>query len=461
MRMHQLVRDCFSTWVATEKVTKDDVKLMASILNTAKKRSVLDALASYPGIAMTGDEWDRNWWQLGVRNGVVDLRDLTFTPKGDPDDLITKSAGADWDSTLTDADAPVFMANLAEITARADGTPDPDAMEHLLLVLGYALFGALFEEIFEEWVGHGRNGKGKLKDIVLHVFGDYGMTLPAGFYMVSRDGPPDSARPRPELLKIMGIRIGFDSEPEGGRLNDQRLKKHSGGDEDTARNLHDKHYVTFLPTHLTVILTNNVLKLENVDPAIESRLIVRPFDRRFDVDTDPPADTARLARMKRESSAILGILARRAARYWQLAKPQAGEDGTRIVIKANMPDRIRLAGQLNLAESDRFRAALAEAFIRDPEAFSSQDELHRKYTEWFKDPETDDPGTWLSKPDLMKKLRGAGFEEGRRKSGTVRGFVGIRPNNAMDLPPEPPADPSDDDEIADQSDQSDQSEGGR
>jgi phage/plasmid-associated DNA primase len=406
-------------------------KMLLPLGDMAKKDSVLRSLAIRDGIAMEGDEWDRNPWQLGCANGIVDLRDGSFTHKGDPKDLVTRSTGIDFDP---EAPTPeTFLRNLAEITAQADGTPDPDTAKHLLVLLGYSLWGDKTEEVFSQWPGTGRNGKGKLKDIILHVLGDYAGSLVPGFYTMSKFGSPTSNAARPDLLDILGKRIMFESEPEGGDLNIERVKKHSGRDQERARNLYSRKFVTFVPSHLTVLLTNNVLKVDKVDPALEDRLLVYPFERRFDVNTEPPADPNRLDEMKAEAQSVLALLV-----YACVAWYTETHTGTpHKMLQAAVTERMKVAAGKYLAANDPLRAAIGASFVRDPDAWETIAGLFDTYCEWYRQAITDDPDQvlkQLSRVDFARGLRnGLGLVETRHDHGKARGFVGIRSKSAWEM----------------------------
>jgi putative DNA primase/helicase len=415
------------------KVGRGDLrKMILPLGDTGKKDSVLKGLSGRAGIAMEGHEWNRHPWQLGCANGIVDLRDGGFARKGDPKDLVTLSTNVEYDP---DAPSPtVFLQNLAEITAKSDGTPDPETAKHMLILLGYALWGDKDEEVFTQWPGTGRNGKGKLKDILLCVLGDYAGSLVPGFYTKPKWGAPESSAPRPDLLDVIGKRIMFESEPEGGDLNIERVKKHAGRDQERGRQLHSGAYITFVPSHLIVLLTNNVLKVDKVDPALEDRLLVYPFERRFDVDTTPPADPGRLDEMKAEAPGILALLVRACA-AWHTESTS----GTRHkVLRAAMTERMKLATGKYLAANDPLRSAIEAYFVRDQGAWESAQSLYATYCEWHAATVKEDPevaGAFLTRAHFTGGLRnGLGLGESRHDHNTVRGFLGLRSKPFADRP---------------------------
>jgi putative DNA primase/helicase len=203
-----LVRQCVFQWIGDAEGSGHDIKPILPMLDYAKKTAVLKTLASMPGIAMTGDEWDQQPELMGFRNGVLDLRTLVLDEHPDPALLISRSTGVDWDPA---ADVGPFEAFVNDIMGN-----DPALAEYLMRVLGYSMLGTNKEQKFWLWVGQGQNGKGVLARTVAEALGDYAATPPDTLYMRTKYGAASSDKPRPELLKLQGARFTYMSEPQGG-----------------------------------------------------------------------------------------------------------------------------------------------------------------------------------------------------------------------------------------------------
>lgn len=270
-QIYDLVRDRLYLWMGSKKINpdSDSAKVFATLMNTAKKKSVLEALRSMPGIAMSGDEWDQHPTLMGFNNGVLDLETLTLETAPDPALHISRSTGFDWDPN---ADGSLFMDFIEDITSH-----DADVAIYLLRVLGYAMIGTNREQKFWMWVGGGSNGKGILARTVVKAMGDYAYSPPDTLYMRGKFGAASSNTPRPDLLKLQGARFTPMSEPQGGQFNEELLKAHSGNDPVEARTLHSAKYKSFLPTHKIIFLTNEMPKTDDVGPSMQRRARVIRF----------------------------------------------------------------------------------------------------------------------------------------------------------------------------------------
>jgi putative DNA primase/helicase len=253
------------TAAATTQAPAADARLRPQV-------AVLKTLASMPGIAMTGEEWDRHPELMGFKNGVLDLRTLKLDITRTRRLLISRSTGVDWDPN---ADFDPFYDFVDDIMSN-----DPDLTDYLLRVLGYSMIGTNREQKFWMWVGQGQNGKGVLARVVAQALGDYAATPPDTLYMRTRTAPP-SDKPRPELLKLEGARFTYMSEPQGKQFNEEMLKAHTGNDFIEARTLHSKTFKTFQPTHKIIFLTNNPPRTDDVGPSMQRRVRIVWFEQDY------------------------------------------------------------------------------------------------------------------------------------------------------------------------------------
>lgn len=333
---------------------KDEIVALTSLLDRGKQRSVLDTLAHRSSISLVGNEFDKLPHLLGVGNGVVDLRDGSLR-LGRPEDMVSRSTGIDFDSA---ASCPRFEAFLAEIMS-----DDPERIAFLRRWLGYSLWGFSREQKFALWVGSGQNGKGVLKRIVRHVLGDYAIELPPTLYMKTKSGSATANTPRPELVELQGKRIGLGSEPEGGTLNEEMVKAHSGEDEIRARRLYSNSILNFYPSHSINLLTNLAPSVTDVGVSMARRLLVIPFEEAF---TGPREDLGLYETLRAESAGILALLIREAVAYGQVGL------GT-------IPEKVRMASSEFLDQNNPLTDWLGERVIREPDATSTLAELYADY----------------------------------------------------------------------------------
>src|SRR5581483_1182657 len=153
---------------------------------------------------------------LNTRTGTVELHAGTVRPP-DPADHLSKVTRAGFDP---DARSGVFDAFLERVQ------PDPAARAFLARQLGSALLGVVREHVLFIWHGQGANGKGTLRDAILHALGDYAVEVPADLLLVTRH-----ANLAPERMRLKGARVAFCSEiGSGAKLDEPTMKKLTGGD---------------------------------------------------------------------------------------------------------------------------------------------------------------------------------------------------------------------------------------
>lgn len=286
-----------------------DATSMASRAGSLRQRNrisnVLSRARSQPSLAITGDEWDADPWRMGVANGVLDLRTGQFTA-GKPSDYIRKSAPTEWRGINTPA--PRWALFLEEIFTR-----DQQLIRFIQRLLGYGITGLSVEHILPVFWGDGRNGKGTLLETIGAVLGsDLASPTDANTLMAAQSG--GGGGPQPFLYALRGTRLVWGSETnEGQRMNTSLVKKLTGGDTITTRTLHSKP-VTFSPSYLIILLTNNKPHVAAEDSAIWDRLRLVPFTQRFvDAPTrenEHQKDKYLIETLKQEASGILAWLMR-------------------------------------------------------------------------------------------------------------------------------------------------------
>jgi len=271
-------------------------------------------------LAVTETQIDRNPWLLACANGVVDLRTGKFRP-GSPGDYLMKAVPHDWKGI--DCPSPDYEAFLQ---SALDGPPDLSEEERreyresiiafVRRVLGYGITGLNVEHLFLVFNGLGRNGKGILVETIRYVLGSLAGPIAAEM-LLDQGRARSSSGPTPDILELKGMRIAFASETdEGRRFAPGQVKWYSGGDTLKGRYPHDKRGTEFEPTHLLILLTNNLPHAPGDDFAFWNRLNLIPFHYSFVADPDPSKPEQKLRdeglreRLKGEASGILAWLVR-------------------------------------------------------------------------------------------------------------------------------------------------------
>lgn len=333
-----LVRNCAFKWIADAEGSGHDIKPLLPMLDAGRKASVLKMLASMPDIAMSGDEWDKDPELVGFENGVLNLRTLKLDKTPDPKLLVSRSTGYDW---IEDDDYEVSMSMPFYDFVLDIMSGDAVLADYVIRVLGYSMIGVNQEQKFWMWVGGGSNGKGILARTVTKALGDYAYSPPDTLYMENKFGAARSDTARPELLKLQGARFTYMSEPQGGKLNEELLKAHSGNDPIEARTLYSARYKSFLPTHKIVFLTNEMLKTDDVGPSMRRRARVVKFLEDYSPESGRGDNTLE-GRLQEDDNVrgALRIMAQAAHLYLKhndLQEPQQVLDWSRAYIEENDP----------------------------------------------------------------------------------------------------------------------------
>lgn len=355
----EIVRQCVFQWIADAEGSGHDIKPLLPMLDYSKKGAVLKSLASMPGIAMAGDEWDRDPELMGFNNGVLNLRTGLLDTTPAPELLISRSTGVDWDPN---ADVTPFFDFVSDIMGG-----DPALIEYLLRVLGYSMLGTNKEQKFWMWVGQGSNGKGVLARTVAEALGDYAATPPDTLYMKTRYGSASSDRPRPELLKLEGARFTYMSEPQGGQFNEEMLKAHTGNDFIEGRTLYAKTFKTFQPTHKIVFLTNNPPRTDDVGPSMQRRVRIIWFEQDYRGDRGDKDLEDRL----KTTPILQGAL-----------RLMAGASQDYLTMGLPEPQQVEVWSAQYIEENDPIAAFIGALCVEDPAAGESAGSLWKSFDGW-------------------------------------------------------------------------------
>ena len=406
-------------------------KSLLKLFNIAPLKRALEALATFPGYGTDGDDWDTDPYLLGCENGVVDLRTGLMVELG-PETLVTKTTEQhyvqfDMSGGFHAAVAkrcPKFWKYLKQWTSDDWNVENEDMAAFLLQWFGAALFGFTPEQKFLVMTGIGRNGKGTLKNVIMAATGDYGTQSDQNLYMHSKHGAARSDGPRADLIQLKGARVGFFSEPEGGRFNEDLLKNHTGQDVINARALFSNIVSQWKATHSITFLVNNLPAVEDVGPSMVERVLVADFRLRWEGSNPDPErrPNARLEdELKHEASGILALLVW-AAGVWY-TRYEAGVAG--LVL----PERVIESSKHFIERNDPVVTCLEEAFEVGDGLTCGGQAAYDAYMQWFARSGAD--GEAVSLVRFTQVLEKRGFT--RYRANRSRGWKGLAPLGAMRL----------------------------
>ena len=223
---------------------------------------------SVPQILVDSSAFNRSPWLFNCANGTYDV-ELGELRDHRPEDMLTQVCPTDYDA---DAECPRWEQFLLEVFSG-----DAQLVEWLRRMLGYCVTGSVCEHVLPIFHGTGRNGKSTLVNTVMAVLGpDYAGITPSGFLALQK------GEQHPErLLCLYGRRFVADMETgDGMKLNEELIKRLTGGDKIRARDLYQKSF-DFDPTHKLVLATNYEPNVKGSDDAIWGRLRKIPFQVSF------------------------------------------------------------------------------------------------------------------------------------------------------------------------------------
>jgi len=209
------------------------------------------------------------------------------------------------------------------------------------------------------------------------VLGDYATTVPSTMFMQTKQGRPSADRPDPSILDMRHRRIVFSSEPEGveHRLNETFIKQVSGNDRVSARYLYGNVQQKFRFATVVALLTNQVLEVEDSDPAMRQRTIILPFEQEFrGTDREDPD---LLHELKREAEGILSLFIRTAVAYRQ-------RRWGKTPLRTSMPRRTKTATEAYFDKNNVLGSWKTERVITDLGGLTSTQELFTDYEAWFR-----------------------------------------------------------------------------
>jgi putative DNA primase/helicase len=243
------------------------------------------------GIAIESSVLDARRDLLNVLNGTLDLTTLALR-RPDPEDLLTRRLDVAYDPA---AEAPVWRRFLNDVFQSRQ-----DVIDYVQRAVGYTLTGSIGEQCVFILHGAGANGKSTFVGALNALFGEYAVDAGAETFLASTRN--EGRGPEPELMRLKGMRFAYvDELPEGRALDEERVKKLTGGETTSGRDLY-KSTETFENTAKVWLDLNHLPKIEGVDYGIERRIRVIPFDRRFE---DHEQDKQMLEKLKTELPGIL------------------------------------------------------------------------------------------------------------------------------------------------------------
>ncbi|MEV4557799.1 phage/plasmid primase, P4 family [Kitasatospora sp. NPDC049285] len=367
-------------------------------------------------VSTAASEMDSHPHLFNTPGGTVDLQERNIRPAR-REDLITKLSRGSITGDISQ-DWENFLARVL---------PDEEVRAFVQRLFGYAMLGRVTEHVLPIFTGTGANGKGTLRDAIMHTFGDYADEADPAILMESKNERHGAFK-----MALKGQRLVFCSETDRDkRFAEATMKRLVGGDPIQANWMHSNP-ITFDPSHTLVMLTNYLPKVSADDPAVWRRLLVVPFDVVIPEDERDPELPAKL---RAAADAVLSWV----YEGW-LAYQKQG---------LNPPDAVRARTQAYQEDNNAIGRFLEERTMANPHSAVRARELYTAWSTWCRSV-GEQAGSEKAFASLMES---AGYSKKSTKVG--RQYSGLMlldeedqedeesgwPTGARRSAPQPPAEP--------------------
>jgi P4 family phage/plasmid primase-like protien len=225
---------------------------------------ILTEAAALEVFSVEVGDLDADPWLFNCANGTLDLRTMKLHDH-DPADRITKVANA--------AYQPEAGAGTEWIRFLEKVLPDKDVRDFAQRLTSLSLLGEVNgdKQIAPIMTGSGANGKTTFIEAMSFPLGDYAATAEPTLLMAKRgDAHPTG------VADLLGRRFVSVAETEQGRRFDIALLKWlTGGDTLKARYMR-QDFFSFKPTHLLLMATNHLPRIDDDTEAVWRRIRVIP-----------------------------------------------------------------------------------------------------------------------------------------------------------------------------------------
>lgn len=282
-------------------------KFAAASQQAKMVRNMVTLAASDPRVMVPFGELDKHSYYMGVANGVVDLRTGALLDP-DPELRITKCAGGEY--------RPGTKAELFRQTVLDVFKGDQEQADFFQRLIGYSAMGNPVQQVMVIPFGNGANGKSTVLGAVRKAFGTYAKTADPSTFVTENRGAGNAGGAREDLIRLMGLRFVYVSEPdENGELREGSIKSMTGEDVLAARGPYAKASVEFNATFTVFMPTNHKPIVKGNDDGIWRRLVLIPFTRNFEKDPTVSRDVNRSEKLASELDGVLTWIVEGALAY--------------------------------------------------------------------------------------------------------------------------------------------------
>ena len=291
------------------------LKAIARYETAAAISGILTEAAALQVFSVFVGDLDADPYLLNCANGILDLRTMQLRDH-DPADRITKVARAAYRSE-TDA-GPEWTRFLAKVL------PDKEVRDYTQRTASLGLLGEVNgdKQIAPIMTGAGANGKSTFLEAVMFTLGDYATTAAPDLLMLKNGEVHPTG-----VADLLGTRFASVAETEKDRRFDLALLKRLTGSDTLKARFMRQDFFHFEPSHLLVMATNHLPRIDDDTEAVWRRIRVIPFTVQIPTDE---RDKALRDKLRVEADAVLTWL----VDGWREYRRRGGLDEPNAVLVA-------------------------------------------------------------------------------------------------------------------------------
>lgn len=325
------------------------------------------------------EEFDTDHYDLGCKNGVLNLHSGTFQPHS-RQKIVTMQVNATYDPAKT---CPAWDKFFAETFS------DISLRNYVKRFIAYSFTGIINRKLFCFLYGAGDNGKTKLVEFLLKFSGSYGAKVPR--HLTVKSTVEDTSRAL-GLIKGKRLLVGNETE-EKEQINIFAIKAISGSDSVSGRKL-GENAVDFKPVGKLMLFGNHRPAIPYTEKTVWKRLREFPCLNEVPVEAqNEDLEEVLLA----ESDGFLNRL----LEYAQVLKAEGLKD---------IPELVRSANETYRIDQDRLLPFL-ELYENEEGAILPHSVFYEHYQSWAREAGIKYP---ISRHDLQKQVEARDWIRGKR-----------------------------------------------
>lgn len=375
------------------------LKAVAPLCNIRNRNNMLQD--SRDVFFFTNEELDKDDYLLNLQNGTLDLseNEPRFIEHS-PDLLLSKICNVEYQPGATCKEWEKFLLEIMQ--------GDKEKIQYLQKIAGLSLTGCTQEETcFILYGSTTRNGKSTFCETLIHLLGDYALTMKPETLAVKQN--LDSRQASGDVARLAGCRFCNASEPPKRMLFDTALLKSLlGRDSITARHLHQREF-SFIPKFKLVINTNYLPTITDDTVFSSGRINVISFDRHF----EPHEQDKHLKDKLRSSSELSGIL------NWCI-------EGLRLYRQQGLepPKTVQNATETYRTDSDKIGNFINECLTKTGKNSKAKD-IYEVYIKWCDDNGygCENKGNFFAELKTKGLFMNSGTVDGKTVRNIVRGYT--------------------------------------